>query len=112
MTKGSSISIPFYLTVPLFCPGNTTCGIDINIKQTTQKTDSMCTGHLDTLVPSGNKTHDITENDWERRHHIRLNHIGRKGYGVNPKTFQINLNVNLSNTIYEFHEKIREIKVN
>lgn len=101
--------IPYQLTVPLSCKVDT-CGINVNviIKGTTKL--DKCDGQLYT-IPRNNNTIDIMTNDWNTTHHIEMKHIGRKGYGVKPTLFTVEVQVDLSKSNFIHHENMPRLTV-
>ncbi|CAG2250788.1 unnamed protein product [Mytilus edulis] len=107
--KGEVVVIPYQLTVPLSCQMDT-CGINVNVilKGTTKL--NTCDGQLYAILRENN-TIDLMPNDWNSTHNIEMKHIGRKGYGVKPSTFTVEIQVDLSNSNFIHHEHIPELHV-
>lgn len=98
--------IPYQLTIPISCQIEDICGINVNVIIKGKTELDKCDGQLYAIPREGNNTVDLMSNDWNTTHHI-----GRKGYGVKPSSFTVEIQVDLSKSNFIHHENIPKLHV-
>ncbi|XP_071176210.1 von Willebrand factor D and EGF domain-containing protein-like [Mytilus edulis] len=108
--KGEVVIVPYQLTIPLSCQLEDICGINVNVLIKKETELDRCDGQL-YAIPRRNNLTDIMQDNWNTTHHIEMKHIGRKGYGVKPSSFAVEIHVDLSRSNFHHHEHIPLIQV-